>query len=144
MAIANSPNATRSRREVREQRSASAPRSRLAVVSARKLQQRAQRRRARMIAIFAAGFVVVGLLVVVTGQALVASQQLRLDNLQSRLSTATATNENLELRRAQLTAPTTVLQIAEHNLHMVAPASVTYLSPVNPGTTVSQAAAAKK
>jgi hypothetical protein len=144
MAIANSPNATRARRAVRETRPSSAPRSRLAVVSARKLQQRAQRRRARVIALLAAGFVVVGLLVVVTGQALVASQQLHLDNLQSQLATATATNENLELRRAQLTAPTTVLQIAEHHLHMVSPASVTYLSPVNPGTTVSQAAAGKK
>jgi hypothetical protein len=79
---------------------------------------------------------------VVTGQALVASQQVHLDNLRSQLQSATATNDNLELQRAQLAAPQQLLQIAENKLRMVSPAGVTYLRPVNPGPSVAEAAAA--
>ncbi|HVB06693.1 MAG TPA: hypothetical protein VNF07_10660 [Acidimicrobiales bacterium] len=143
MAVAASPHATRARASVRPaEKEAPSARGRLAVVSARRLAARTQRRRARLIALAAAAFVVVALLVVVTGQALVASQQVRLDNLNASLASATAANENLQLQRAELTAPGALLKIAERSLHMVTPATVTYLTPVQPGVTVAEAAAA--
>ena len=117
-------------------------RTRLQLVNAKALAARTQRRQARAIALLAALFVVGGLMVVVTGQALVASQQVHLDNLRGELQRATASNENLQLQRAQLSAPTQVLQIAAAKLHMVSPSGVTYLRPVAPGPSVAAHAAA--
>jgi Tfp pilus assembly protein PilN len=128
-------------RAPRPELAASTRRGRLSVVKAHELAASAQRRRARVMGLVAALIVVGALLVVVTGQALVASQQVRLDNLQADLATATATNENLQLTRAQLSAPAQVLQEAQHRLHMVSPKSVVYLPPRAVGMTVGQAAA---
>jgi cell division protein FtsL len=92
-----------------------------------------------------ASLVVVGaLLFVVIGQTIVASQQVRLDNLRQQLSTSTAANENLELEQAQLSSPPQVLDIAQHRLGMVAPSGVTYLSPAPAGPTVAEAAAGRR
>src|SRR5215469_12917596 len=74
----------------------------LSVVGARSLPERQQRRRARAMAVFASLVVVGALLFVVIGQTIVASQQVRLDNLRQQLSASTAANENLELEQAEL------------------------------------------
>ncbi len=132
MAVAGSPNAPR-RHAVGAREQAPSRRGRLAVVSARRLGERNQRRRARAICLLAAALVVGALLAVVGGQALVASQQVHLDNVRAELATASAANASLSLRRAQLTAPLGILEVAEHQLHMVAPGAVTYLPPVKPG-----------
>ena len=91
----------------------SSPRpTRLALVNARRLAERTQRRRARAMSATAAVILAGALLLIVAGQALVASQQVHLNGLESSLQQATAANENLELERAQLSTPAQVLQIA--------------------------------
>ena len=107
-------------------------RTRLSIVSPEHLSSSARRRRALILSVLAAVLVLGTLLVIAAAQAIVASQQIRIDGLQQSLSTATATNENLQLERANLTAPEHILNIAEH-LGMVVPTSVIYLPAVNPG-----------
>jgi len=114
-------------------RQAEGARSPLRVVDPRRLRIRARQRRARVLVAAAAAMVLGSLGVVAAGQALVTSQQVRVDNLHQALSAAVAQDQDLQLSRAQLAAPSRILSIAEHELHMVAPASVTYLVPVNPG-----------
>jgi len=108
-------------------------RTRLVVVDPGHLTGTARRRRARMLALLAAVLVLGTLLAIAAAQAVVASQQMRIDGLQQSLATATATNENLQLEHADLTSPSRVLVIAEHRLGMVVPSSVTYLPAVDPG-----------
>jgi len=121
-------------------RHAGGARSRLTVVDPRRLRLRARQRRARVLVAAAAVVALGSLGVVAAGQALVTSQQVRLDNLHQALSAAVAQDQDLQLSRAQLAAPSRILDVAERELHMVAPASVTYLVPVNPGPPVSAAA----
>jgi cell division protein FtsL len=142
MALAGSPRTSRAAKTAPKRESDR--RARLALVNAKALAERTQRRRARAMGLLAAVVVVFGLLVVVTGQAQVASQQVRLDNLTTELQSASALNENLQVQKAELSAPAAVLQIAEHRIHMVAPASVTYLNPLDPGPSVAQLAAATR
>lgn len=113
--------------------------TRLNVVRARRLQARVALRRARLLVALAAVIIAGALLVVAAAQAEVASQQLRIDSVNQQLSSAVATNGNLELERADLSSPSRILQISEHRLGMVSPASVTYLSPVKSGPTLAKA-----
>ena len=69
---------------------------------------------------------------VTAAQALVASRQVRIDDLRQQVANSVATNEGLQVQRAALTEPSRVLSIAEHKLGMIAPAKVTYLAPVSP------------
>jgi len=87
--------------------------------------------------LLATAFVVAGIFVIGMGQNFLGTQQIRLDYLQSQLASATQTNENLLLNRAQLEAPARILQLAEHRLGMITPQSVVYLTPVLPGPTVA-------
>jgi hypothetical protein len=73
------------------------------------------------------------------GRALVASDQVRSDTLQSEIAAALQVQQDDQLQKAELVAPARILTIAETHLHMVNPAAVTYLPPVNPGETVAQA-----
>ncbi len=73
--------------------------------------------------------------------ALVASDQQRIDNLQVQLTRTLVEQQGLQLSRAELESPARVLRIAEGQLGMVAPASVYYLAPVDPGPSVAQAGA---
>src|SRR5580698_5272059 len=108
-------------------------RSRLALVVTRRFGGMSSRHRARRV-VFASATLVIGVLLTVTAaQAVVDAQQVRIDNLQQQLVQSVATNENLEVDHANLLSSSRILGIAEHRLGMVAPASVTYLSPVNPG-----------
>ncbi len=112
-------------------------RARLAVLSERELARRAERRRIRVLVALGALALGVALFVVVVGQTVVASQQVRIDTLNQALANAVARNQDLQLTRAQLAAPARILQLAEHDLGMRAPAGVSYLTPVDPGPSVA-------
>ena len=101
------------------------------------LAERARRRKARLL-LALSGLVVTGALgLVAAGQALVTSQQLHLDNLNRQIAAGVATTQRLQISKAELAAPSRILAIAEHQLHMVAPSHVSYLSPVPPGGTTA-------
>jgi cell division protein FtsB len=119
----------------------SAPRTsgRLRAVSARALEERTRKRRARVMLVIAAALFTGALLAVVAGQAMVSSQQVRLANLNNQLTTVVQSNQDLQLTKAQLDAPGRILQIAEDKLHMVVPGQVHYLTPADPGPAVGAA-----
>jgi cell division protein FtsL len=76
-------------------------------------------------------FVVVAICMfgVVGAHALLTQNQFRLDTLQRQLATVSARHQQLEDKVGQLAAPSRILWVAEHDLGMVAPASVTYVAP---------------
>ena len=86
-------------------------------------------------------FVVGALAVTAAAHTFVASDQQRIDTLQSQLTQTLAEQQDLQLSRAELASPVRVLDIAERQLGMVSPGSVSYLSPVDPGPSVLQAGA---
>jgi cell division protein FtsL len=89
--------------------------------------------------VVAAVVVVVGTIFVIgMGQNMLGTQQIRLDTLQQELASATQTNQNLLLSRAQLEAPARILQLAQQRLGMVTPRNVIYLTPVTTGPTVAE------
>jgi hypothetical protein len=113
--------------------------ARLGVVDRRNVLDRARRRQARVL-ISLSGVVLAGALTVAAaGHALLASSQYQADGLQGALSTAIATQQNLQAEKSLLDTPSRILGLAEHKYKMVTPSGVTYLQPVNPGETVEQA-----
>ncbi|MGH9169283.1 MAG: hypothetical protein ACRD0Z_00165 [Acidimicrobiales bacterium] len=110
----------------------------LGVLDRRHVLERARRRQARVLLALSALCVAVPLMIAAIGHALVAADQVRTDSAQSRIVAALQTQQNLQLQKAQLTAPSRILSIAETELHMVTPPAVSYLSPVNPGKSVLQ------
>ncbi|MGO9962316.1 MAG: hypothetical protein ACLPUG_02670 [Acidimicrobiales bacterium] len=116
-------------------------RPRLDVVQRRRAAARSVRRRVNLLHGLGVMFVVGALAVTAAAHTFVASDQQRLDVLKSQLSQALATQQNLQLTRAELESPVRVLAIAERVLGMVPPVSVTYLAPVDPGPSVAQAEA---
>jgi hypothetical protein len=111
----------------------------LGVVDRRTALERARRRQARVL-FLVSGLVLAGALTVAAaGHALLAATQIRSDTLQGQLAGAIATQQSLQLRRAELETPTRVLALAEHRFKMVSPSGVTYLQPVSPGESVQQA-----
>ena len=112
------------------------PGSPLGVLDRRPLLDRAARRQVRALVVLSAVVVAAALVVVAGGHALIASGQVRLDSTQAEIASALAREQNLQLERAQLEAPSRVLRIAETELKMVTPSSVVYLPPVDPGETV--------
>lgn len=113
----------------------------LDVVDRRRAASRSNRRRAGMLRGLGVMFVVGALAVTAAAHTFVASDQQRIDTLQSQLSQTLAEQQDLQLSRAELESPLRVLAIAERQLGMVSPESVSYLPPVDPGPTVSQAGA---
>lgn len=105
-------------------------RSALIVISAQDALEHARRRRAKVLVACSVAIVVVAMLVVALFQGMLASEQLRLDAVSSQLGTAVATNQELELRRAELASPSRILEVATHDLGMVMPPSVVYLPAV--------------
>lgn len=102
----------------------------LSVLDRKVLAERARRRKARLL-LALSGLLVTGALgLVAAGQALVASQQLHLDHLNAQIAAGVARTQRLQISKAELAAPSRILGIAEHELHMVAPSHVSYLSPV--------------
>ena len=99
---------------------------------------RAVHRQANLLRFLGVMLVVGALAVTAAAHTFVASDQQRIDALQAQLSQNLAQEQNLQIARAELESPQRVLAIAEHQLGMVAPSSVTYLAPVNPGPSVAQ------
>ena len=105
--------------------------SRLRLVVTRRIGRGRRISPTHRLAFFAAAVIVGVCLLVVVAQAIVASRQIRIDNLEQGLASSVSTNERLQVDRATLLAPTRILSIAEHKLGMVSPAKVTYLVPVS-------------
>ncbi len=124
------------RRSTQRPESARQERDQFTVLDARTLAERSRVRRARVIGLVAGAVLAASLATVAIGQDLVASQQVRLDNARQQLAQSIADEQQLQLRRAQLESPARILQIAEHQLHMIAPSSVNYLAPVSIGATL--------
>jgi cell division protein FtsB len=118
-----------------------APRPSLDVVDRRLRASSSTRRQAKVLKALGALFVVGAFGVTAAAHTFVASDQQRIDALQGQLGQALATQQELQVARAELESPSRVLAIAEHQLGMVSPGSVTYLSPVSPGPSVEQSGA---
>lgn len=115
------------------------PRSSLGVVDRRQLLEHAKARQARVLLALSGGVLAGALTIAAAGHALLASSQYRADGLQQAVSSAVATEQNLQAERAALETPSRVLALAKGRFKMVEPSGVTYLSPVNPGESVYQA-----
>ena len=118
-----------------------AARPTLDVVDRRIRASSSTRRQAKVLKALGALFVLGAFGVTAAAHTFVASDQQRIDALQVQLGQALATQQELQVARAELESPSRVLAIAEHQLGMVSPGSVTYLSPVSPGPSVEQAGA---
>lgn len=116
-----------------------AVRPELDVVDQRAVKERSRRRQARVLLTLAALCVAGSLVLAALGRAIVASDQVRSDGLQSQIAQALQVQQDYQLQKAELVAPARVLSIAETSLHMVSPPQVTYLRPVDPGESVAQA-----
>lgn len=111
----------------------------LGVLDRRRLVARAHRRQARALTTLGAACVAGSLLLAGFGRAIVTSDQVRADALQSQVAQALQTQQDLQLQKAELVSPSRILAIAQTRLHMVSPGAVTYLAPVKVGQTVAQA-----
>jgi len=111
----------------------------LGVLDRRHLRERRQRRQARALVSISVLGVALALVLAAVGHAVVASDQIRSDALQSKVSKQLAVAQNLQLQRAELEAPVRIESIAENQLYMVTPASTSYLVPVKTGETVAAA-----
>jgi len=127
--------------------SASPPQEELAdspkfdVLNRRDAAAQSRRRQANLLRTLGSLLVVGALAATAAAHALVASDQQRLDTLQSQLTQTLIQQQGLQLARAELESPVRVLHIAENQLGMVVPTSVTYLPAVDPGPSVAQAGA---
>jgi hypothetical protein len=110
----------------------------LRVIDREAYRRESQRRRARIVYLICGCALGGALAVVAVAQALVGAQQVRLDVLRSEVGTAVTSAQSLALTRAELDAPGRVIEIAEQQLHMVDPSTVTYLRAVAPGPSVFQ------
>jgi hypothetical protein len=115
----------------------------LGVVDQRQLRARAERRQARVLFALAAASLAVALVLCAAGRAFVESTQLRSDALQNEIAQALQVQQDDQLQKAELVAPSRILSVAEDRLGMVTPPGVTYLTPVAVGETVAQAHAAQ-
>ena len=118
------------------------PRPELDVVDRRRAAARSSRRKASTLRGLGVMFVVGAMAVTAAAHTFVASYQERIDTVQGQLTATLAEQQDLQLTRAELESPARVLAIAEHRLGMIAPQSVVYLPPANPGPSVAQAGAA--
>jgi uncharacterized membrane protein len=86
----------------------------------------------------AAACLALPLLLATLGHAVVASEQVRSDALQTEIAQALETQQQYQLQKSELGASARIVSIAETRLHMVTPAVVTYLQPVKVGESVAQ------
>jgi hypothetical protein len=89
---------------------------------------RPRRRRGRQVGTIAGALLFVALFAVAGFQALIATQQAELDDLNDRIAAAEVEGRSLDDQLAELRSPQHVLTAAEA-LGMVAPAAVGYISP---------------
>ena len=118
-------------------RPASAPRRGAEHTARRQQATRRERRPALLLRGLGVLLVVGALGAAAAAHTMVASEQQQIDDLQGSVAQALVSQQTLQLQRAELEAPERVLHIAEHQLGMVLPPKVTYLSPVDPGPSVA-------
>ncbi|MGC9960773.1 MAG: hypothetical protein ABSE47_02585 [Acidimicrobiales bacterium] len=111
----------------------------LDVLDRRHVVARGHRRQARVLMALAALCVGGPLVLAALGHALVASDQVRSDTVQSQIAQALQTEQDYQLQRAELVSPARIYEIATTRLHMITPAGITYLLPVDPGMSVATA-----
>ena len=109
----------------REPAPRSRPEARLRVVPA----ARARPARIRRIAVAVVMALFCGLFVVGVLQAVVTEAQGRIDQLNARITEATAADRDLSLRRAELLSPVVLRDVARDRLGMVTPTTIVYLVP---------------
>jgi hypothetical protein len=86
---------------------------RLAVVERRRTLQRWHRRQVIVLRALGIGLVAASLALAAIGHAVVASDQRRIDALQTQLSTSLAKVQDLQLARAELESPSRVVSVAQ-------------------------------
>jgi cell division protein FtsL len=89
-------------------------------------------RRARVTGVLCFLILVLGAFSAAGVHAITTSEQLRLSSLQSRLQSQEALHTQLEQEVTSLSTPSRILSIAQGELHMVLPTSVTFLQAVKP------------
>lgn len=110
-----------------------ASRPRLRLVDNAQVEVAVRRRRARRL-LAAAGVVVVLAVLALAGvNAVLVSNQVRLDALDEQVIEAQARHQALRLEVATLEAPERVVAVATEHLGMVPPESVTYVQPASAG-----------
>jgi hypothetical protein len=114
------------------------PRPDLGLIDRSHVVVRARRRQARALIALAAACLALPLLLATLGHAVVASEQVRSDALQTEIAQALETQQQYQLQKSDLGASARIVTIAEARLHMVTPAVVTYLQPVKVGESVAQ------
>ncbi len=121
------------RRESRPADRGARPAGRLKVVGKGKAATGNQSiRRRRLLACSVAAVAVACVLGLVVSHVALAQGQFRLERLQEKAAEEQAHYERLRLQVAQLESPSRVVAVAQERLGMVAPPSVTYLSPTGP------------
>jgi len=141
VSTARAPSATATRQSPRVPQGQQADSPRLDVLDRRDAAAQSRRRQATILRSLGALLVVGALAATAVAHAVVASDQQRLDTLQSQLTQTLIRQQGLQLARAELESPVRVLHIAENQLGMVVPSSVSYLPAVDPGPSVAQAGA---
>lgn len=112
-----------------DRRRAEAPRRHLRVVTDARVVAARRRRRLRGMLVLSS-IVMAGVLFALAAfHAMLASGQAELDRIESRVSDAQAQYESLNLRVAELEAPSRIVREAQERLGMVPPPGVTYLTP---------------
>lgn len=107
-------------------------RPRLRLVDNTRLEVAVRRRRARRLLVAAAVLAVGALLALAGVNALLVSNQVRLDALEQQVVEAQARHQALRLEVATLEAPERVVSAATERLGMVAPETITYVQPAPP------------
>jgi cell division protein FtsL len=89
-----------------------------------------QRKRANFaIYVFTATLCLIALFATVAGRAILASNQIKLDNLNAKLSKAETETEKLKATLNSLESPSRISQIAQSRYGMSTPSTVTYINP---------------
>jgi cell division protein FtsL len=89
-------------------------------------------RRARLTSVLCFLILVLGAFSAAGIHAITASEQLRLDSVEAHLQAQEALHTQLEQEVTSLSTPQRILSIAQGDLHMVLPTSVTFLQEVKP------------
>jgi cell division protein FtsL len=109
----------------------------LRVLGPKELAARERRRKVTRLTALSVVVLTGALLTVAGAQAVVADRQVRLDALEAQVANAVTRNQALQLQRAELSTPSRIMSVAERQLAMVLPATVSYLTPVDPGPSVA-------
>jgi cell division protein FtsL len=109
----------------------------LRLVRPGELTPKARKRRARVAAGFTVCLIGIGLFATVAFHVVLTQNQFRLDHLTDRATDEQARYQRLRLQVAELESPSRIVDAAQHQLGMVQPPSVVYLTPTTPSSAAS-------